>query len=184
MPIKVRLSSSNVADFRVKSVPVAKPLAPTIGLVQVGPPTPGKTSRRVTDEPLPVHRIARLKVACEPKMGTKSSVAPVTDNGPCGKSSPLKSSSCIPLLLTPVLLTPLLSVIVPLPDNTVSPPTLPSMIIALTCCGAINATAANRTRPDQRHLDIFISFRSLYRFYRSTSFRPKTVLFETSQTNK
>src|SRR5207237_10588324 len=77
-------------------------------MFQAGPPTPGKTSRRFTDEPLPVHRIAWLKLACEPTMGIKSPVALVTDNGPCGKNWPLKSSSLIPLLLIPLLLIPLL----------------------------------------------------------------------------
>ena len=156
MPIIVRLSSSNVTDCKLKNVPVAKPLAPTIGLFQAGPPTPGKTSRRVTDEPLPVHRIARSKLACEPKMGLKSPVAPVTDNGPCGKFWPLNSSSLIPLLLIPLLLIPLLSVIVPLHVDVSCPLTLPSTIIASTCCGAINATVANTTRTDHRNFDIFI----------------------------
>src|SRR5438128_4960947 len=155
MPIIVRLSSSNVTDCKLKNVPVAKPLAPTIGLFQAGPPTPGKTSRRVTDEPLPVHRIARSKLACEPKMGLKSPVAPVTDNGPCGKFWPLKSSSLITLPLIPLLLIPLLSVMVPLPENTVCPLTLPSTIIASTCCGAIDATVANATRTDHTNFDIF-----------------------------
>src|SRR5205814_7053454 len=139
MPINVRLSSSNETDSKLKNVPVAKPLAPTTGLFQAGPPTPGKTSRNVTDEPLPVHRIAKLKLACEPKMGLKSPVAPVTDNGPCGKFWPLKSSSLIPLpltpsLLTPSLLIPLLSVMVPLPADTVCLLILPSTIIASTRC--------------------------------------------------
>src|SRR6266536_5173544 len=166
MPINVRLSSSNVTEFKLKNVHVAKPLAPAIGAFQAGPPTPGKTSRRVTDEPLPVHRIARLKLACEPTMGIKSPVALVTDNGPCGKNWPLKSSSLvpllliplllIPLLLIPLLLVPLLSVMVPLPVNVVCPLTLPSTIIASTCCGAINATVANATRTDHRNFDIFI----------------------------
>src|SRR5881394_3249477 len=161
MPINVRLSSSNVTDFKLKNAPVAEPLAPTIGASQWGPPTPGKTSRRVTDEPLPAHRIARLKIACEPKTGIKSPVALVTDNGPCGKSWPLKSSSLIPLpliplLLIPLLLIPLLSLMVPLPENTVCPLTLPSTIIASTCCGAINATVANATRTDHTNFDIVI----------------------------
>src|SRR5438128_3995798 len=160
MPIIVRLSSSNVTDCKLKSVAAAEPLAPAIGLFQAGPPTPGKTSRRVTDEPLPVHRIARSKLACEPKMGLKSPVAPVTDNGPCGKFWPLKSSSLItlpliPLPLIPLLLIPLLSVMVPLPENTVCPLTLPSTIIASTCCGAIDATVANATRTDHTNFDIF-----------------------------
>src|SRR5258708_13119959 len=170
MPINVRLSSSNVTAFKLNNVPVAKPLAPAIGTSQAGPPTPGKTSRRVTDEPLPVHRIARLKLACDPTKGKKSPVAPVTDNGPCGKFWPLKSSSLItppliPLLLIPLLLSPLLSVMVPLPVNTVCPLTLPSTIIASTCCGAINATVANATRTDNRNFDIFIvsSLRSFCR---------------------
>src|SRR6476620_8439430 len=168
MPINVRLSSSNVTDFKLKNVPVAKPLAPAIGTSQAGPPTPGKTSRRVTDEPLPVHRIARLKLACDPTKGKKSPVPPVTDNGPCGKFWPLKSSSLItlpliplpliPLLLIPLLLIPLLSVMVPLPVNPICPLILPSMTIASTCCGAINATVANTTRTDHRNFDIFISF--------------------------
>src|SRR5205814_8581828 len=45
---------------------------------------------------------------------------------------------------------------VPLPVNTVCPLTLPSTIIASTCCGAINATVANSTRTDHRNFDIFI----------------------------
>src|SRR4030095_15638905 len=50
----VRLSSSNVTDFKLKNVPVAKPsVAPAIRMLQAGPPTPGKTSRRFTDESLP-----------------------------------------------------------------------------------------------------------------------------------
>src|SRR5438477_13032109 len=108
MPIIVRLSSSNATDCKLKDVPVAKPLGPTIGRFQAGPPTPGKTSRRVTDEPLPGHRIARSKLACEPKMGLKSPVAPVTDNGPCGKFWPLKSSSLLSLRLIPQSFIPLL----------------------------------------------------------------------------
>src|SRR4029434_131601 len=123
---------------------------------QPGPPTPGRTSRRFTDEPLPVHRIGKLKLACEPTMGIKSPVALVTDNGPCGKNWPLKSSSLIPLLLIPLLLIPLLSVMVPLPVSTVCPLTLPSTIIASTCCGAINATGTNATRTDHTNFDIFI----------------------------
>src|SRR4029434_6572216 len=115
MPINVRLSSSNVTDFKLKNVPVAKPsVASAIRMHQPGPPTPGGTSRRFTDEPLPVHRIGKLKLACEPTVGIKSPVALVTDNGPCGKFSPLKSSLLIPLLLIPLLLIPVLSVMVPL----------------------------------------------------------------------
>src|SRR6476646_12128918 len=155
LPINVRLSSSNVTDVKLKNVPVALP-SPTIGMSQWGPPTPGKTSRRVTDEPLPVHRIGKLKLACEPTAGIKSPVALVTDNGPCGKNWPLKSSSLIPLLLIPLLLIPLLSVTVPLPVNPICPLILPSMTIASTCCGAINATVANTTRTDHRNFDIFI----------------------------
>src|SRR5438132_4384585 len=177
MPINVRLSSSNVTDCKLKNVPVAKPLAPAIGTFQAGPPTPGKTSRRVTDEPLPVHRIARLKLACEPTVGIKSPVALVTDNGPCGKNWPLKSSSLIPLLLIPLLLIPLLlipllSVMVPLPVNTVCPLTLPSTIIASTCCGAIDATVANATRTDHTNFDIFI-VSSLHSFCVNCSILPE-----------
>src|SRR5207247_8587982 len=104
MPINIRLSSLNVTDFKLKNVPVAKPLAPAIGVSQAGPPTPGKTSRRVTDDPLPVHRIARLKLACEHMMGIKSPVALVTDNGPYGKNWPLKSGWLVRLLLIPLVL--------------------------------------------------------------------------------
>src|SRR5205807_4509362 len=152
-------------DFKLKNVPVAKP-SPTITMPQPGPPTPGRTSRRFTDEPLPVPRIGKLKLACEATVGIKSPVALVTDNGPCGKNWPLKSSSLIPLLLIPLLLIPVLlipvllipvfSVMVPLPVNTICPPTLPSTIIASTCCGAIDATVANATRTDHTNFDIFI----------------------------
>src|SRR4029077_9945602 len=45
---------------------------------------------------------------------------------------------------------------VPLPVNTIWPLILPSMTIASTCCGAINATAANAARTDHRNFDIFI----------------------------
>src|SRR4030095_15941562 len=154
LPINVRLSSSNVTDFKLKSVPVALPSA--VRMRQTGATTPGTTSRRVTDEPLPVHRIGRSKLACKPTMGIKSPVALVTDNGPCGKFWPLNSSSLIPLLLIPLLLIPLLSVMVPLPVNAICPLTLPSTTIASTCCGAINATVANTTRTDHRNFDIFI----------------------------